>query len=188
MFPTSLQYSKVCGRVTAYQQSSTDAFYGSIRQGTIDGVYADGVSMTYGNPRHHIWTFAAGWSELVHQNSNIYNCPCSDSPGTTPPPSFVGNNYFCESANIDEVYRGNHVYTEDKLWDGQQCDNEGTCCTNMSPPWFSVELPTATADDIEVRICGDEGLDNENTMVELLEIYVQWTAKNEKKNSTDSKR
>ena len=61
----------------------------------------------------------------------------------------------------------------DKLWDGQQCDHEGTCCTTKSPPWFSVELPNPTNDDIEVRICGDEGTDNEDTPIELLEIYIQ---------------
>ena len=171
MFVTGHQYSKVCGRITAYQQSSTDAF--CCNRGTIDGAYVDGVSVTYGSPRNHIWTFVSGWSELSHANSNVFNCPCSNSPGTTAPPSFVGNNYFCEAANTDKVYRDNHVYTEDKLWDGEQCDNEGTCCTDMSPPWFSVELPIATTDDIEVRICGDESLSNENVLIELVEIYVQ---------------
>ena len=122
-----------------------------------------------------LWTFAAGFTELNDPNiiSSPYNCPCSDLPGATPPPSFVGSNYFCESANTNGVVQSNHVYTEDKLWDGKQCNNEGTCCTDMSPPWFSVELPIATADDIEVRICGDESLENENILIELLEIYVQ---------------
>ena len=27
-------------------------------------------------------------------------------------------------------------------------------------------------DDIEVRICGDEGIGNEDTPVELIEIYI----------------
>ena len=30
-----------------------------------------------------------------------------------------------------------------------------------------------TSDDIEVRIMGSEGTDNEDTPIELLEIYVQ---------------
>ena len=40
MFATGRQYSKVCGRVTAYQQSSPDAFhanFGSAIDDTIDG-------------------------------------------------------------------------------------------------------------------------------------------------------
>ena len=171
-YSTSRQYSKVCGRIIAYQLASTDAFQSGT--GSIDGAYVDGVSVTYGSsPRNHIWTFAGGWSEISHPNSNIYNCPCSDSPGTTPPPSFVGERYFCESANKDQHYRHNHIYTSDKLWDGEQCDNEGTCCTDKSPPWFSIEIPTPTVDDIEVHICGNEDIQNENTPIELLEIYIQ---------------
>ena len=167
-FTTGLQYNKVCGRVIAYQVSSTDAF--RPRANTIDNNYVDGVSVTHGNPRNHIWTFAG---EVSHDNSDIYNCPCSDSPNASPPPSFVGNNYFCESANTDHIFRNNHLYTNDKLWDGEQCRHEGTCCTDKSPPWFTVDLPTSTSDDIEVRICGDESLQNENTPIELLEIYIQ---------------
>ena len=64
------------------------------------------------------------------------------------------------------------LFSNDPLWDGEQC--EGTCCSGTkSPPWFSVQLPTHTTDRIEVRICADEGTDNEDSPVELLEIYVQ---------------
>ena len=31
--------------------------------GTIDGRYVDGVSLTYGSPRLHIWTFANALDE-----------------------------------------------------------------------------------------------------------------------------
>ena len=41
------------------------------------------------------------------------------------------------------------------------------------PPWFSVQLPAPTTDMIEVSICADESTDNEDTPIELLEIYVQ---------------
>jgi hypothetical protein len=64
------------------------------------------------------------------------------------------------------------VYTNDRLWDGDQC--EGTCCSGgKSPPWFSVQLPTLTTDRIEVRICSDQPTTDEDVLVELLEIYVQ---------------
>ena len=66
----------------------------------------------------------------------------------------------------------NQIFNNDPLWDGQQC--EGTCCTGTnSPPWFSVQLPAPTTDTIEVSICADEGTYNEDTPVQLLEIYVQ---------------
>ena len=58
-FPTySVPYSEVCGRVTGYQYYSTDAFqYPNVG---INSHYVDGVSLTHGSPRKHIWTLAAG--------------------------------------------------------------------------------------------------------------------------------
>ena len=51
---------------------------------------------------------------------------------------------------------------------------EGQCCDDYSsPPWFSVMLPVATSDDIEVRICANQETDNEDIAIGLLEIYVQ---------------
>ena len=60
MFSTSgVEYTKVCGKVIAYQYRSSDAF-GSNGRGlnpTIDSNYVDGVSLTHGHtPRNHIWT------------------------------------------------------------------------------------------------------------------------------------
>ena len=58
----------------------------------------DGVSITHGGePRQHIWSYAASHSENSVKYS-LGNCPCSFQQGSTPP-SFVGNNYYCESGN-----------------------------------------------------------------------------------------
>ena len=67
-----------------------------------------------------------------------------------------------------------HLYSSDPLWDGEQC--EGECCSNgKSPPWFSVELPNPTTDDIEVRICGYHRTANAygDVAVQELDIYIQ---------------
>ena len=86
-------------------------------------------------------------------------------------PSFVGDNYYCESGNPTNTYNLYHLYSSDPLWDGEQC--EGECCSNgKSPPWFSVQLPSPTTDDIGVRICIPQG-SYDDVAVELLEIYVQ---------------
>ena len=64
-------------------------------------------------------------------------------------------------------------FPNDPLWDGQQCDNEGTCCTlHHGSVWSSLTIQVH--DDIEVRICQDEGTTNEDSPFQLLELYVQY--------------
>ena len=166
------KYSRVCGRAIGYQIGSTDAFGFRAIDQPLDSYYVYGVSITHGTPRNHIWTYAAGVSEGRYSDQRD-NCPCSNPghPDNALPPSFVGDNYYCESGNPDNTFVYGRIYTEDRLWDGQQC--EGQCCSNGKyPPWFSVELTNPTTDDIEVRICSGEGSQDE-TLVQLLEIYIQ---------------
>ena len=172
------QYSKVCGQVIGCQVGSTDIF--ADQQNPIDTAYVDGVSVTYGSsPRTHIWTYAAGLSEQFVAGNAQSTCPCvvAGRPvgtSTQTPPSFVGDNYYCESGNPTNMFQFTDVlmYTDDPIWDGQQC--EGQCCSNgRSPPWFSVTLANSTSDAIEVRICGTERTANEDTPIKILELYVQ---------------
>lgn len=167
------QYTKVCGRAIGYQQGSPDGF-ASDDSGepseTIDGMYVDGVSVTHGNPRMHIWTFAAGLLENGNTpTNNRHRCPCD---GGQQPPDFVGQNYFCETGDHDSVHNLTRFYKDDPLWDGKNC-GQSTCCTFHNPPWFSVTLPKSTTDDIEVRICGDQSTGDEDSPIAKLEIYVQ---------------
>ena len=174
LYPSGRQYSRVCGQVIGYQISSPAAFYIIFTTAPrgLDDIYVDGVSITYGSPRSHIWTYAAGHSEEVSTIDPRVDCPCSHAGGT-PAPNYVGDNYYCESGRPTDAFTPNSFFGNDPLWDGQQCDSEGTCCTEKSPPWFSVDLPTPTTDDIEVRICGDEGTSNEDTPVAIMELFVQ---------------
>ena len=169
-YRVSQQYNKVCGQIIGYQVGSTDAFNSSPHF-TIDQVYIDGVSVTYRTPRKHTWTFASGISETNVQPE--ISCPCAFA-GPPQPPSFVRNNYFCESGNPLTTFEDSDIlqYTDDPLWDGKRC--EGQCCSNAnSPPWFSVELPRETNEPIEIRILGSDSITNEDTPIMLLEIYVQ---------------
>jgi hypothetical protein len=162
------QYNRVCGRALGYQVGTPDSFNAAL---TIDQGYTDGLSITHGQPRQHIWSYAAGHSQESATHS-VGNCPCSPEAGSAAQP-WIGSNYYCESGNPNNnSFPLTVVYTNDRLWDGQQC--EGTCCSGgKSPPWFSVQLPTLTTDRIEVRICADQPTTDEDILVELLEIYVQ---------------
>ena len=131
--------------------------------------YIDGVSITHGaSPRKHIWTYAVG---VVEDSSFGTSCPCTGRG--TPSPAFVGSDYYCESGR-DSVSRSGVLYSGDPLWDGQDCDGlERTCCDPPNLPWFCKELPQSTTDYLEVRICGDENLSNEDTPIDLVQLYIQ---------------
>ena len=168
-YPTGRQYDKVCGRIIGYQFGTPDAFDIDPKPSSLEDTYVNRVSITHGSPRSHLWTLAAGVSE---GNFPRADCPCSgEEAKQAQVQDHIGNSYYCESGNAANIYRYNHLYSSDPLWDGLQC--EGQCCTNgTSPPWFSVELPNTTTDDIEVRICGDQRTTNEDTPIQLMEIYV----------------
>ena len=174
-FPVNgVHYSRVCGRVIGYQYFSMGAFtpYYRNQSRTIDDIYVDGVSLTHGHsPRQHIWTFA----NAIDETGPIFNlnrCPCSQTDtytGIVPP--FIGNDYFCDSGSHYSFDR--QWYTEDPLWDGEGCGGSSTCCEFNNPPWFCKDLPQSTTDDIELRLCSDQNIDNEDSALELINIYVQ---------------
>ena len=140
---------------------------------TIDERYVDGVSLTYGNPRQHIWTFAGAIDEAGGSDDES-RCTCTDSSRPNTPPSFVGNDYFCETGvPPGQGWSHNVFYTDDPLWDGQGCGPTSTCCTFNNPPWFCKQLPQSTSADLEVRLCSLDSANFENTPVELVEIYVK---------------
>ena len=170
----STVYSRVCGKINAYQVGTTDAFYRPLNNRVnIDSNYVDGVSLTHGsNPRRHIWTFVAA----LNDNLSIpRTCQCV-RPGDRrimAPPSFVGVDYFCDTGSRNGT-RGGLFYPDDPLWDGAGCASTSTCCSFNNPPWFHKQLPSATTDDIEMRVCSDESRDdNEDIAVSSVEIYVQ---------------
>ena len=167
----SAQYDQVCGRITGYQIGGPDFF--STGNSLIDSWYVDGVSVTRGSPRQHIWTFATGVDESggVSGDGTPATCPCVTGSTTgNQVPSFVGQNYFCESG-ITRFTGGGFHPDGDPLWDGQGCGPTSSCCTFNSPPWFNVQLPSPTTDDIEVRICDNVG--SEDSPIQLLELYVK---------------
>ena len=82
-------YTRVCGRIRAYQYGVPLAFWGyNVDRQTIDSAYVSGVAVMHGSPRQHIWTFANGaWENATEPRT--YNCPCDISGGVSIPP-FVG--------------------------------------------------------------------------------------------------
>ena len=167
----SVQYDRVCGRMIGYQIGHPESFLFSPGR-SINTNYVDGISVTHGSPRQHIWTFAAGIEDQYRGHTGT--CPCvTGSVVGSYIPSFVGQSYFCESGITQYGTPGVFYPNGDPLWDGQGCGPTSSCCTFNSPPWFNIQLASPTTDDTEVRICGNYGIQLEDSPIQLIELYVK---------------
>ena len=152
-----VSYSRVCGRVYGYGKRTPDGFvrHTFCPDCTLDQQYLDGVSITHGSPRQHIWSLGV--------SGNPDFCPCRSNPSIPPA---VGEDYFCDVETMD-TYASN-----DRLWDGEDCLAGSEACCNRAN-WFCKDLPEPTSDSIEFRLCTDEGRTNEDVYIEHVEIYVK---------------
>ena len=162
-----MSYQRVCGRARGYQKGNTDGFHGYHSAGhtTIDGAYGECLSITYGSPRQHIWTYAAG---NLDDGSSGSNCPCAGGPAAPP---FVGPNYYCESGAVASSPSESYFFN-DPLWDGSGCITSN-CCNNPTQPWFYSQLNGSTTSDIEARLCSWDIFYYEAVLIDQLELYVQ---------------
>ena len=161
-------YSKVCGWVKGYNYATNDGFYryrctSPCAYTAVDQPYVDGVSITHDSPsRQHLWSYAAA-------SVGGGACPCSTgSSYANSVPTFVGSNWYCEGQT-----GGNATYYYNyPLWDGACTGGQSPCCTNPNLPWFYTTLPAQILDHLEVRICSDQNLGDEDTRLQNVELYV----------------
>ena len=167
-----VEYSQVCGKVIGYQYYQPNGFGPSkYTSPLINRTYVDGVSLTHGSPRQHVWTFAAAQDEAITTNSGEYtSCPCLHPTFRGVIPPFIGNDYYCETGSRNETEQC--YYFDDPLWDGEGCEGENECC-DRGGPWFCKQLPLPTRDDIEMRVCTNSVKSDEDIVLEQIEFYVQ---------------
>ena len=172
IFPLyGIPYKRLCGQASSFQVGTNNGFHRyKCSHCTINDPYVDGLSLTYDYPRRHIWSLAAAYTGYNGKNYPGL-CPCARGRGTSPP-KFVGNNYFCETGQY--WYAKKKIDAKDPLWDGSGCgSNEKQCCETPGLPWFCTEIPGGTNKDIEVRVCGDQDVYDEDLYFQHLEVYVQ---------------
>ena len=163
------KYNSICGKIRGYQKGTTDGF--NTQETAIDKPYLDGVSVTIGNPRKHVWSYVAGNSQ--NNESKRGNCPCAKYPGGKPP-VYVQRHYYCESgSNGDGAPVSDTLYQSDPLWDGRGCTDGDHCCSALGPPWFYRYFIKPENAAVEVRLCHDQEYRDEATLIEQLELYVQ---------------
>ena len=82
VFPPREQRIRMCVVwPEVYQKSLTTAFYDStIPSSSINSPYVAGLSITYGSPRQHIWTYATESYDHLNQYNSETNfiCPCAN--------------------------------------------------------------------------------------------------------------
>ena len=163
-------YTQVCGSIRAYQWGISDAFVGYRYYGqrTINDAYFNGVAVLHGDPRQHIWTFAAG-------AMGSSSCPC-DNNNHIP---FVGADYFCEPDYVWPGFRSNSLelrfHTNNTLWDGDCQSTTNSCCSphTTPPPYFTHNLSRPTTDDLELRMCLNDPKHSEDILVEFVKLYIK---------------
>ena len=161
-FEAGQDYRAVCGVATAYAYGSPDAF-GSPDE-TIDEAYVDGISITYGSPRQHLFTYAAAYE--------FEKCPCKGGPTE---PAFVNNNAYCGDKVLAPGEQWERKwYPNTVLWHAaSDCSDDDITCRDDYRPWFSVETASSTSDAVEIRSCQDQAYDDEAIGIASMEIYIR---------------
>ena len=142
-----IPYSKVCGRVTGYFVGTPDGFHRFQKLNLLDN-YVDGIAISSKND--HIWSFAAG------------HCACHWNK-LHPVPQFVHDDYTCANAWPNCNVPG-EICLQVIIGESQKC--------RANLDMFKKDLTNRNA-DISVRICRDQGRDDEDITLTSMEIYVQ---------------
>ena len=171
----NITFNKICGQVKGYQKGFSEAFWSNkyVATKSISSYYVDGMSITLGNPLKHVWSYAVGYSD--DGDNPTANCPCAATPGPDPP-AFVGNNYYCESGTTGTRNNDNKndYHISDMLWDGFGCYHaNNNCCANPNMPWFFRQFAHSLHEYLEARICRYNTFDDEDTLVQNIELYIQ---------------
>eukprot|EP00928_Gymnodinium_smaydae_P052857 TRINITY_DN369_c0_g1_i1.p1 TRINITY_DN369_c0_g1~~TRINITY_DN369_c0_g1_i1.p1 ORF type:complete len:1611 (-),score=299.81 TRINITY_DN369_c0_g1_i1:141-4973(-) len=155
-------YNRVVGRIEAYQKGSMDAFAAGTRDssGVDSPNYVDGVSVTIGNPRAHLFTFAVaqsydtnlGTAGLCACIPGIQTLVCggSNPPGWLPY-GLVTSPLTCDSGTIGGG---------DANWQPRRM-----------VVTFDVQV-ASTTDVVEVRLMADQASGNEDVGIAILTIDI----------------
>ena len=146
-------YTRVCGRVSGYQQGDTKGFI-DLEPSDFSIPYAHGVLITSNNFSEHLWSYLAATSEE--------HCPCAFEEN--PEPTAFDSTYHC-------VFNSTKSGQRYPLWD--RCDTAyNACCTKSKKKmhgWFHNSI-NQTIDSIEVRWCAPK---DGAIVTDILQIWVQ---------------
>ena len=106
---------------------------------------------------------------------SYYQCPCTVLGTSRTLPTFLRDDYYCDSGIPSRnSFSNGHLYP-DRLWDnsGPSCVSGSTCCDNPDQPWFKKKLTQSVIEDVEMRWCGNASPSSEATATTRVELYVR---------------
>lgn len=155
-----------------YQFLFLESFQGCTRLSqTLDGYYVEGLLSLM--VAHHktiiiIWTFAAGPPKTKpHPPTTAL---VSEALTLLHPHSWEKTTSANLVISTMMKLRSSGWYLGHHLWDSEGCPDGSFCCLRGGP-WFKKMLGQDASDDIEVRMCRSENLDEVG--MGQLELYVQ---------------
>ena len=147
-----ITYNEVRGYLEGYQYGSNDGF-GDYPANDLNDIYGDVISLT-NSPngyREHLFSYSMGYGTSSYDDSN-----CPNVNGGAMPPSFVGNDYYCETANTSSMGPNAQWYT-----------------TPLYQNYWFQSSSSQTDVDIEARIMGSHESSNEDIGVGFMEIFIR---------------
>ena len=108
-----VSYEHICGEAKGYQKGNMKVFWNDNGL-SVKGAYVDGISITIGSPRKHVWTYAVGRSDDYLYTSDPPTRLCATHPGNSTP-AFVRNDYYCESGVAGDSDESSY-YLSNPLW------------------------------------------------------------------------
>lgn len=160
-------YSEVNGYILGDQKGLCEAFTGASQETSIKDNYVDGVSITYGNPKQHLYTYAVGREE----KARLESCECHGSTYSDYP-VFVGWDYLCDSGMKPYEAQASAIGKR-VLWTGKGCDEQSSCCHTAGAPWFYRKLPLTANERIEIRIMSDDAHADEMVLLREIVMYIR---------------
>ena len=114
-----MSYSQVCGRLRGYQVGQPDAFGPYVNDPAKPDIVMDGILISHGKTQKHIWAYATGLQKNHTDRYNKNYCPCADYRYNGTVPSFIENDYYCDSG-VESNPEAGKFYTT-PLWTGEGC-------------------------------------------------------------------
>lgn len=156
--PTSRE---VAGLVRGVRAGDPDAF---TTLADVEAAYVDGVAITRGAPRRHLFTYVAGRGDGLDTEAGSESCPCL---GGLAAHAFVQGAYRCDTApRPAEAAVWN---LDDPLWNVEDALDDA-CAIGSVEHFLAVEQEESD-DDVEVRVMTNSG--GEDIALTAVELYVR---------------